>query len=81
MRKMIARIGAIVYIAAIVVITVLFTIRDANDILVREVVIEAGSDVRKMPDSLRIYQESTQKFLPCTSLRFFTAKLLRRMLY
>ena len=46
MRKMIARIGAIVYIAAIVVITVLFTIRDANDILVREVVIEAGSEIK-----------------------------------
>ena len=43
---MIARIGAIVYIAAIVVITVIFTIRDANDILVREVVIEAGTEIK-----------------------------------
>ena len=46
MRKTLARIGACVYVAGIVSATVLLTIRDANENLVREVVIEAGSQIR-----------------------------------
>ena len=46
MRKTLARIGACVYVAGIVSATVLLTIRDANENLVNEVVIEAGSQIR-----------------------------------
>ena len=45
MYKLIAKIGPYIYIAAIVVITVVLTIRDANRNLIREAVIEAGSDI------------------------------------
>ena len=46
MHKIIGRITAFLYIAAILVITVVFTIRDANRNLVREVTIEAGSKIQ-----------------------------------
>ena len=46
MKKNFAKIGAALYCAAIVVATVCFTIRDANRNLKKEVVIEAGSEIR-----------------------------------
>ena len=46
MRKIITRIAAFLYVAAIVTITVIFTIRDANNNLVCEVTIEAGDKIR-----------------------------------
>lgn len=46
MYKMIGKIGAFIYCAAIVVASVLFTIRDANRNLRKEVVLEAGSKIK-----------------------------------
>ena len=46
MHKTVGRIAAFLYIAAILVVTVVFTIRDANRNLVREVTIEAGSEIK-----------------------------------
>ena len=46
MRNILKKIGAIVYFAAIIVATILFTIRDADRNLKKEVVIEAGSEIR-----------------------------------
>lgn len=46
MYKMIGKIGAFVYCAAIVVASVLFTIRDADRNLRKEVVVEAGSKIK-----------------------------------
>ena len=46
MHKIVGRIAAFLYIAAILVVTVVFTIRDANRNLVREVTIEAGSEIK-----------------------------------
>ena len=43
---MIGKIGAFVYCAAIVVASVLFTIRDADRNLRKEVVVEAGSKIK-----------------------------------
>lgn len=45
MHKTLTRILGFLYIAAIIAITVVFTIRDANRNLVREVVIEAGAKI------------------------------------
>ena len=45
MHKTIAKIGAFLYIAAIIAVTVIFTIRDADRNLVRVVTIEAGTDI------------------------------------
>ena len=45
MYKLITRIGSIAYVAFIIVATIAFTIRDANRNLVREVMIEAGSEI------------------------------------
>jgi len=59
MFKTIGKIGAVLYCAAIVVVSVLFTIRDANRNLKNDVVIEAGSKIRiqdffeKCPDDAR----------------------------
>ena len=56
MYRLFARIGSIVYVAAIIVVSVVCTIRDANRNLIREVMIEAGSEInisdffRKCPD-------------------------------
>ena len=46
MFKTIGKIGAFVYCAAIVAVSVIFTIRDANRNLKHEAVIEAGSQIR-----------------------------------
>lgn len=46
MNKSVAKIGAFLYCAAIVVVSVVCTIRDANRNLIRDVVIEAGSSIR-----------------------------------
>lgn len=46
MKKKIAKFAAFIYIAALVVVTVLFTINDAETNLIREVVIEAGTDIK-----------------------------------
>ena len=46
MNKNFAKIGAVLYCAAIVVATVCFTIRDANRNLKNDIVIEAGSEIR-----------------------------------
>ena len=46
MIKKLGKIGAFLYIAAIVVATVLFTIRDADRNLRKEIVIEAGSEIK-----------------------------------
>ena len=46
MTRLIGKIGAFIYVAAIIAVTVIFTIRDADSNLRREVVIEAGSDIR-----------------------------------
>ena len=46
MHKTFAKIGAALYCAAIVVATVCFTIRDANRNLKKDIVIEAGSEIR-----------------------------------
>ena len=46
MFKNIGKIGAFVYCAAIVAVSVIFTIRDANRNLKREAVIEAGSQIK-----------------------------------
>ena len=45
MYRLIAKIGSIVYVAAIVGVSVFCIIRDANSNLVREVMIEAGSEI------------------------------------
>ena len=45
MRKTLTRILGFLYIAAIITITVIFTIRDADRNLVREVIIEAGGKI------------------------------------
>ena len=46
MSKTFAKIGAFLYCAAIIVATVLFTIRDANRNLKKDIVIEAGSEIK-----------------------------------
>ena len=46
MFKTIGKIGAFVYCAAIVAVSVIFTIRDANRNLKHEAVIEAGNQIR-----------------------------------
>ena len=46
MYKTIGKIGAFIYCAAIVVASVLFTIRDANKNLRKEVVVEAGDKIK-----------------------------------
>lgn len=46
MSKTFAKIGAFLYCAAIIVVTVLLTIRDANRNLKKEIVIEAGSEIK-----------------------------------
>ena len=46
MFKKIGKIGAFFYVAAIVVVTVVCTIKDANKNLKKEVTIEAGSQIR-----------------------------------
>ena len=46
MFKVMKKIGAFVYIAAIFVVTVVCTIRDADKNLIEEVVIEAGSEIK-----------------------------------
>jgi len=45
MHKTIAKIGAFLYIAAIIAVTVIFTIRDADRNLIKVVTIEAGTDI------------------------------------
>ena len=45
MYKKLAKIGAFFYVAAIVAVTVIFTIRDADRNLVSVVTIEAGSRI------------------------------------
>ena len=63
MNKKIGKIGAFFYIGAIVVATVLFTIRDANRNLKKEVVIEAGSEIKieeffnECPDDARFLSD------------------------
>ena len=46
MYKTIKTIGAVLYVAAILVVTVICTVRDADKNLIKEVVIEAGSRIR-----------------------------------
>ena len=46
MYKTIGKIGAVLYCAAIIAVSVIFTIRDANRNLKRDVVIEAGSHIK-----------------------------------
>lgn len=46
MYKLVARIGSIAYVTAIIVVSVVCTIRDANRNLLREVMIEAGSNIK-----------------------------------
>ena len=46
MTKIIGKIGAFIYVAAIIAVTVVFTIRDADKNLRKEVVIEAGTAIR-----------------------------------
>lgn len=46
MNKSVAKIGAFLYCATIIVVSVVCTIRDANRNLIRDVVIEAGSSIR-----------------------------------
>ena len=59
MYKTIGKIGAFLYCAAIIAVTVVFTIRDANRNLKRDVVVEAGSNIRiedffeRCPDDAR----------------------------
>ena len=59
MYKTIGKIGAFLYCAAIIAVTVVFTIRDANRNLKRDVVVEAGSHIKiedffeKCPDDAR----------------------------
>ena len=59
MHKTIAKIGAFFYIAAIIAVTVIFTIRDADRNLIKVVTIEAGTEIHiedffvKCPDDAR----------------------------
>ena len=59
MFRKIGKIGAFLYIAAIVVVTVVLTIRDADRNLIREVVIETGTSIniedffKECPDDAR----------------------------
>ena len=59
MYKTIGKIGAVLYCAAIIAVSVIFTIRDANRNLKRDVVVEAGSHIKiedffeKCPDDAR----------------------------
>ena len=46
MYKTIGKIGAVLYCAAIIAVSVIFTIRDANRNLKRDVIIEAGSKIK-----------------------------------
>ena len=46
MYKYLGKIGAFLYVAAIVAVSVIFTVRDANRNYKKEVTIEAGSKIR-----------------------------------
>lgn len=46
MFKIISRIGACIYCAGLIAVSVYFTIKDANKNLIKEVTIEAGSQIR-----------------------------------
>lgn len=63
MYRLIAKIGSIAYVTAIVAVSVFCIIRDANRNLVREVMIEAGSEIsikdffRSCPDDARFISD------------------------
>ena len=44
--KIISKIGASIYCAAIIAVSILFTIKDADRNLIKEIVIESGSEIR-----------------------------------
>jgi len=66
MYRTIAKIGSLIYCAVIVVISVVCTIKDANKNLIREVCIEAGSEIhiedffKKFPDDAEFTTDISQ---------------------
>ena len=66
MYRTIAKIGSIIYCAVIVVVSVVCTIKDAGKILIREVTIEAGSDIhiedffKQCPNDAKFLTDITQ---------------------